>query len=117
MNHSDIFSRASEKHCEDGRGHQHEEDTGTAGYGTVAQIPRTAVDEGACTAEAAGLGRDTFNVPQQNQRQTDHTLCTFFLRCCQWEKPTVDRCSDAAVTLHRASLRVAGDAWSTNVTP
>lgn len=54
-----------------------EEGTGNGGYGTVAQIPRTAVDEAcASSADEATLGFDTLFMPQEQQETNrSHTLC------------------------------------------
>lgn len=58
-----MFSRASEKDCDDGRGYQQEQDTGTSGYGTVTQVLFTAFC-GACafSTEKAVLGHDTLKM-------------------------------------------------------
>lgn len=64
-----MFSRASEKDCDDGRGHQQKEDTGASGYGTVTQVSLTAVNEGITSrALKAALDRDTLKILWKNKR-------------------------------------------------
>lgn len=57
-----VFSRISEKDCNDG-GYQQEENTGSSGYGAVTQVPLTAF-YGADTVDTvfAALDDDTCKI-------------------------------------------------------